>query len=94
LLLTTPLAHSVLSCYLIVTWWERNQPSNKPVARMSSDRGEMFSPLLILAANGTITSTEEEGVGEEEEDGENGGGEEGSAEGVIEEEAEGPEVAE
>ncbi len=58
---------------------------------MSSDRGETFSPLLILAANGTITSTEEEGEGE---DGENGGGEEGSAEGVIEEEAEGPEVAE
>jgi hypothetical protein len=49
---------------------------------MSSDRGETFSPLLILAANGTITSTEEEGEGE------------GSAEGVIEEEAEGPEVAE
>lgn len=58
---------------------------------MSSDRGETFGPLLMLAANGTITSTEEEGEGE---DGENGGGEEGSAVGVIEEAAGGLEVAE
>jgi len=76
----------------MVTWWKRNQTSNIPVARMSSDKGETFGPLLMLAANGTITSTEEEGEGEDGENG--GGGEEGSAVGVIEEAAGGPEVAE
>ena len=32
---------------------------------MSSDRGESFGPMLMLAANGTLTSTEE-AVGEAE----------------------------
>jgi hypothetical protein len=60
---------------VIVTWWERNQTSDIPVARISTDAGETFGPLLRLAANGTISSTEEEGEGAEAAAGE--GGEEG-----------------
>jgi hypothetical protein len=44
-----------------VTWWETNQTSDIPVARISTDAGETFGPVLTLAANGTIASTEEEG---------------------------------
>src|ERR671925_2082412 len=46
---------------VIVSWWERNQTSNIPVARISNDGGETFGPMLRLATNGTIGSTEEEG---------------------------------
>jgi len=42
-----------------VTWWERNSTSNEPVAKISTDNGQTFSPLLKLASNGTIG--EEEG---------------------------------
>jgi hypothetical protein len=59
---------------VIVTWWERNQTSDIPVARISTDAGETFGPMLMLATNGTITSTEEEGgEGAEGEGGEEGG---------------------
>jgi len=44
-----------------VTWWELNQTSDTPVARLSSDGGQTFGPMLRLGANGTIDSTEEEG---------------------------------
>jgi hypothetical protein len=44
---------------VIVTWWETNQTSDNPVARMSEDGGATFGPLLRLAANGTIASTTE-----------------------------------
>jgi hypothetical protein len=37
-----------------VTWWERNDTSDEPVARVSNDNGATFGPLLRLAANGTI----------------------------------------
>jgi uncharacterized membrane protein len=47
---------------VIVSWWESNQTSDKPVARISTDAGETFGPMLMLGANGTLTSTEE-GVG-------------------------------
>jgi hypothetical protein len=49
---------------LIVTWWETNQTGDTPVARISNDGGQTFSPMLRLAANGTISSgvtTAEEG---------------------------------
>jgi len=48
---------------VIVSWWETNQTSDIPVARISTDAGETFGPLMMLAANGTISSsgTEEEG---------------------------------
>jgi hypothetical protein len=54
---------------VLVTWWETNQTSDTPVARISTDAGETFGPMLRLGANGTISSTEEEGgaeAGEEE----------------------------
>ena len=37
-----------------VTWWERNDTSDEPVARVSNDNGATFGSLLRLAANGTI----------------------------------------
>ena len=39
---------------VIVTWWERNETSNEPVVRISSDNGASFGPLLRLATNGTL----------------------------------------
>ena len=62
---------------VVVSWWETNQTSDIPVARISNDGGETFGPMLTLAANGTISgSTEEEG-GEGAAEGEEGGGGEG-----------------
>jgi uncharacterized membrane protein len=46
---------------VIVTWWERNQTSNIPVARLSTDGGETFGSMLMLATNGTLANTEEGG---------------------------------
>jgi phage tail sheath gpL-like len=37
-----------------VSWWERNETSDTPVARISSDNGATFGPILMLATNGTI----------------------------------------
>jgi hypothetical protein len=54
---------------VVVSWWETNQTSDVPVARVSTDAGETFGPLLMLGANGTI------GVTEEEEEEAVGGGE-------------------
>ncbi len=45
---------------VVVTWWETNQTSDTPVARMSTDGGQTFGPVLRLATNGTISSTESE----------------------------------
>jgi hypothetical protein len=42
---------------VFVTWWERNQTSDIPVMRISTDNGKTFGPLLKLAANGTIGSS-------------------------------------
>jgi hypothetical protein len=52
---------------VIVSWWETNQTNDTPVARVSNDGGETFGPLLMLAANGTISSTEEGAVTTAEE---------------------------
>ncbi|MDQ3852215.1 MAG: hypothetical protein M3299_05205 [Thermoproteota archaeon] len=50
---------------VLVTWWETNQTSDIPVARISTDGGATFGPMLRLGMNGTISETEEEGeVGE------------------------------
>jgi hypothetical protein len=57
---------------VIVSWWETNQTSDIPVARISEDAGETFDPMLRLATNGTIVSTEE-GEGVAAEGGEEGG---------------------
>jgi hypothetical protein len=43
---------------VIVTWWESNQTSDTPVARISTDGGHTFGPMLRLAANGTISNTD------------------------------------
>jgi hypothetical protein len=70
---------------VLVTWWETNQTSDTPVGRLSTDGGQSFGPMMMLAMNGTISSTEEgegggEGEGEVEEGveeaaaGEGGGG--------------------
>src|SRR5215204_2178998 len=48
-----------------VTWWERNSTSNEPVAKISTDNGQTFSPLLKLASNGTIGEEEEGEPGSE-----------------------------
>lgn len=45
---------------VVVSWWETNQTNDMPVARISTDAGETFGPLLMLGINGTISSTEEE----------------------------------
>jgi hypothetical protein len=45
-----------------VSWWETNQTSDTPVARVSNDGGQTFGPLLMLAANGTLGSGEAEEV--------------------------------
>jgi hypothetical protein len=42
---------------VIVTWWETNQTSDTPVARISTDGGQTFDPMLRLATNGTISNT-------------------------------------
>jgi hypothetical protein len=66
---------------VVVSWWETNQTSDTPVARISNDAGQTFGPLLRLATNGTIGIIEGEG---------------GAAEGgeAVEEEVGGAEVAE
>jgi hypothetical protein len=47
---------------VVVSWWETNQTSDIPVARISTDAGETFGPMLRLGTNGTIgSSTEAEG---------------------------------
>jgi predicted membrane-bound mannosyltransferase len=44
---------------VVVSWWETNQTSDTPVARISNDAGQTFGPLLRLATNGTISSSTE-----------------------------------
>jgi hypothetical protein len=52
---------------VLVSWWETNQTSDTPVARISTDSGQTFGPMLMLATNGTIGEAEEGETGEEEE---------------------------
>jgi len=72
---------------VVVSWWETNQTSDTPVARVSNDAGETFGPMLRLATNGTISATEEEGGAAAA----GGEGEEGEVEGAVEEAAGGGE---
>jgi hypothetical protein len=46
---------------VVITWWERNQTVEDPVARISTDNGVTFGPILRLATNGTIGETTDEG---------------------------------
>jgi hypothetical protein len=52
---------------VVVSWWETNQTSDIPVARISTDAGETFGPMIMLGTNGTIGSGTEEGEGGEGE---------------------------
>src|SRR5215208_3214100 len=45
---------------VIVSWWETNQTSDTPVARISTDSGQTFGPTLMLDSNGTIGEAEQE----------------------------------
>jgi hypothetical protein len=56
---------------VVVSWWETNQTSDTPVARVSNDGGATFGPMILLAANGTLGSGEAEEITiAEEEEGE------------------------
>ncbi len=46
---------------VVITWWERNQTSNEPAAKISTDNGQTFGPVLKPGTNGTIGEGEEEG---------------------------------
>ena len=51
---------------VVVSRWEMNQTSDIPVAKLSSDSGATFGPMLRLGMDGTIGATagaEEEGEG-------------------------------
>ena len=52
---------------VLVSWWETNQTADTPVARISTDSGQTFGPMLMLATNGTVGEAEEGEAGEEEE---------------------------
>jgi hypothetical protein len=43
---------------VVVSWWESNETSDTPVARISTDAGQTFGPMLMLATNGTIGESE------------------------------------
>jgi hypothetical protein len=43
---------------LVVTRWGTNQTHDTPMARISTDNGATFGPVLILAINGTIGEAE------------------------------------
>jgi len=43
---------------VIVSWWETNQTSDTPVARISTDGGETFGAMMMLGMNGALTNTE------------------------------------
>ena len=47
---------------IIVSYWEKNQTSMLPFARVSTDNGQTFGPRLNITANGfgTIGEAEEE----------------------------------
>ncbi len=55
---------------VIISWWETNQTSDIPVARISNDAGRTFGPLLMLAANVTLSSEEVEEIAGVDEVGE------------------------
>jgi hypothetical protein len=55
---------------VVVNWWETNQTSDIPVAKVSTDGGETFGPLIRLGANGTIGSGDAEEIALVEGEGE------------------------
>jgi hypothetical protein len=55
---------------VVVSWWETNQTSDIPVARVSNDGGATFGPMILLATNGTLGSGEAEEISIVDEEGE------------------------
>jgi hypothetical protein len=55
---------------VIVSWWETNQTSDLPAARVSNDGGATFGPMIMLAANGTLGNGEAEEIAIVDEEGE------------------------
>jgi hypothetical protein len=51
---------------------ETNQTSDTPVAKLSTDGGQTFGPVLRLGTNGTIRSTNDETTTAAGEEGEAG----------------------
>jgi hypothetical protein len=45
---------------VVVTWWECNQTSNEPAARISTDDGLTFGPILKLSTNGSVGANVEQ----------------------------------
>jgi hypothetical protein len=54
---------------VVVSWWETNQTSDIPAARVSNDGGQTFGPMIMLAANGTLGSGEAEEIAIVDEEG-------------------------
>jgi hypothetical protein len=50
---------------VVVSWWETNQTSDIPVARLSNDEGQTFGPAIMLGANGTISPNDIEAIAAE-----------------------------
>ena len=55
---------------VFVSWWETNQTSEIPVAKVSTDGGETFGPLMMLGANGALGSGDAEEIALVEDEGE------------------------
>lgn len=43
----------------MVTWLKRNSTLNKPIAKIGTDDGHTFGPVLKLEENGTIVGESE-----------------------------------
>jgi hypothetical protein len=50
--------------------WENNQTSDTPVARVGTDNGAIFGPILVFAANGILREVAAKEEYPEEEQGE------------------------
>jgi len=50
---------------VVVSWWETNQTSDIPVARVSNDEGQTFGPAIMLGTNGTISPNDIEAIAAE-----------------------------
>jgi hypothetical protein len=53
------------SADVVVSWWETNQTSDIPMARVSNDGGQTFGPAMMLGTNGTISPNDIEAIAAE-----------------------------
>ena len=47
---------------VVVSWWETNQTSDVPVARISHDEGHTFGLAIMLGTNGAISPNDIEAI--------------------------------